>query len=32
MAKNLISGPILACLDQILVPKFFLIGFTSTRS
>ena len=31
MAKNLILGPILAHLTQILAPQVFFVGFTSTR-
>ena len=30
MTKNLISGPILVCLDQIWALKLFSIGFTSS--
>ena len=31
MARNLISGPILAGLAQIWASKLFLVGFTSIR-
>ena len=31
MGKNLISGPILACLAQIWASKNFFVGFTSTN-
>ena len=31
MVKTLILGLILARFDQNLVPKIFLVGFTSTR-
>ena len=32
MVKNVISGPILVCLPQIWVPKFFLMNSTFTSS
>ena len=32
MLKNLILGPILACLSQISAPQIFFAGFTFTIS